>query len=65
MDLLEVSWDSELRQSLDFSRICFNSSTGDDEAQELCGGHAENAFFQIELDVVCSEIVEREPQVVY
>ena len=29
------------------------------------GWYAENAFFQIELDVICSEVVECEPQVVY
>ena len=43
----------------------FNSSTGDNEAQELSGWYTENAFFRIELDVVCSEVVECEPQVVY
>ena len=40
-------------------------STGDNESQELSGWYAENAFFRIELDVICSEIVECEPQVVY
>ena len=28
-------------------------------------GDAENTFFRIELDVVCSEVVEFEPQVIY
>ena len=41
------------------------ASTGYNEAQELSGWYTENAFFRIELDVVCSEVVECEPQVVY
>ena len=45
--------------------ISFNTSTGDNESQELSGWYAENAFFRIELDVICSEVVECEPQVVY
>ena len=36
-----------------------------DEAQELSGWYAENAFFRIELNVICSEVVECHPQVVY
>ena len=28
-------------------------------------GDAENAFFRVDLNVICSEIVEREPQVIY
>ena len=48
-------------KSSDFSQVCLNSSIGNNEAQELSGGNAENTFFRIELDVICSEIVEREP----
>ena len=50
---------------MDFGRISFNTSTGDNETQELSGWYAENAFFRIELDVICSEVVECEPQVAY
>ena len=50
---------------MDFGRISFNTSTGDNETQELSGWYGENAFFWIELDVVCSEVVECEPPVVY
>ena len=38
---------------------------GYNEAQELSGWYAENAFFWVKLNVVCSEVIEREPQVVY
>ena len=33
-------------------------------AQELSGWYAENAFFRVKLDVVCSEVIERKPQVI-
>ena len=41
------------------------SSTGYDEAQELSGWYVEYAFLRVKLNVVCSEVIEREPQVVY
>ena len=50
---------------LRFLRIGFNSSIGNDEAEQFSGGYSEDTLLWVELDVVCSEIVERKPQVIY
>ena len=47
--MLEVCWDSQLRQSSGFSWICFYSSIGNDEAQQFSSGDAEDTFFGLSL----------------
>ena len=56
--MLKVYWGSQLVTELEFWLGLLQFLYGYNEAQELSGWNAENAFFRVELDVVCSEVIK-------